>query len=1748
MKKSMNSKHSKQNKKQLIISQAKYILIIIALLVSVVMLLFGESKLIFNSQELVQVKFNKLYYKNVDTEEYFLTLDEAIESACSVQAIGGEDTIQVINSTTETEQIVIPAGKRINLDLNGKTITLDDGVSITNNGTLGITDTSEDGNGEIEQEDSATTAIVNNGTATITEGIISAEYIAIENATNAELTLGSYNVQDLQNEETSITEPQIIGGVYGIVNHSQNNGNEEVSGTFNFYDGLVRGKNGATSAIDGEVTNVPQDYGIQKVTVQNQDTSDYEETAILVIANYGEYDDEDKLVSNYATLKDALQYGTDNNTIKVEKTHTDGSTEEPRLPLEKTMTLDLDDKTLTLSQRLIIDGTLTIIGEETGTLTQNFSDKAVLMNSGNLDFTSGKILSPNSIGIQNAKAGRLLISGGNIKAGSYAISNSATSTDDNYPGIKISGGTIISEGNAGIYSNATGKIIVQNTTITAKSNAIRCRSTETVIINSGTTLKSTTANGVAHNKGNIIFNDGFINAEADGIFKESSGTVQIKGGTIKGLQHSVLINAGETTIGTDDSTVNTNSPILYGPVSGEGTLNFYDGLVKSTGDLVTTPVTGKPEGYRIITGADVVEDTTTYHTAYLDNHYTVTFDGNGATPSEANMTVTYGDTYGNLATATKVGYTLAGWNGKNLFDEETILMSIEGTSYQDGYYVINPYEAYVKYGYNPNRNEYVGNSEINVDFKENTQYTVKVKGYKGGGTNLYIIFKYTDNTWDQIALPSSEKEVSLSSSNGKTVDKIAFAHGNAGDIVYIKYIQLEEGSTSTAYEPYLVTSTTPVSQDKDHTLTAIWTPNTYTVTADADGGTIPATTGWTIVSGSTSATKSVTYDATYGDLPTPTKAGNTFIGWNGKNKFTGLVKGIRVGANNGLESADSESATSDFIAGDFENNTYCVSGLTKNLKSYVAFYNANKEYMGRTAAGSVTSFTLEGSSSINSSTVTGVQGDVSYIRIRVYAEEGATTDTIDAVDNLEIQLEQSSTPTRYEPYLVVSDTQVTIAGDCTLKAIWEQDEYTVQFDKNAADATGTMENQTMNYDIATNLSANTFTRSNYAFAGWNTEADGSGTSYTDGESVTNIASTSVRSVVLYAQWTYNATPSITLSDYNTFTYTANAGAAYYVSITQTTAPAAGTTAAQNTFALDTWTTATNTGDLTVEAGKTYYVWVKNAITGGNVSENNATIDVRTITRSVGTGTSLTAKYTNSSGTDIIFSNDKANVLNGTVVYMSAGVNIGYESAVLKIDGTNVTNSTTYIISADTTFMTSATEKTAILTYNANGHGTAPANVTMKYSEATNAAAALTATGCVFKGWNTVADGSGTAYAAGQVVKAANTLPSAMTLYAQWEVAPTKYAVQIYGINQDVDASGNTLGLTFGPAVGANYNNSYVTHEYEVTDETKNNADEDKIYYVKIVTHTVAANGRETTSSAYLTDSGSNNVTRSQAQVDARENISLHDMTWAEIKAVQDKTVFEDCMLCGDTKSVSLTLNSTLASGSGYAQYGDGAGVLYDTISNNSYYYMRWNPSTEQNAVATNGGSSGSNASNAGGYSTSHIRATLIGKNTKTDVTYAGDVNLSSDTCLYSCIESDLRSVITPKKIKYVTGTSTINYSLNDDIADSIWLFSEREMYGTGRYSGSITEGLDSSRVTNDTGVGYDKFGNTESKYYISSYNTSSQTNRVAYTEDGSTVSWWLRSPYLDSTSYARHVYFTGGFGGNEAYYGRSGLAFGFCIQ
>ena len=93
----------------------------------------------------------------------------------------------------------------------------------------------------------------------------------------------------------------------------------------------------------------------------------------------------------------------------------------------------------------------------------------------------------------------------------------------------------------------------------------------------------------------------------------------------------------------------------------------------------------------------------------------------------------------------------------------------------------------------------------------------------------------------------------------------------------------------------------------------------------------------------------------------------------------------------------------------------------------------------------------------------------------------------------------------------VDKQEITVTGDITLYAQWTQNPV-ITFDANGGE--GTMAAQTVEPNKAADLIANTFTRADYDFAGWNTEADGTGTAYADKANITVGENTT-----LYAQWT-----------------------------------------------------------------------------------------------------------------------------------------------------------------------------------------------------------------------------------------------------------------------------------------------------------------------------------------------------------------------------------------------------------------------------------------------------------------------------------------------------------------------------------------------------------------------------------------------------------------------------------------------------
>ncbi|WP_251213366.1 InlB B-repeat-containing protein [Adlercreutzia murintestinalis] len=89
----------------------------------------------------------------------------------------------------------------------------------------------------------------------------------------------------------------------------------------------------------------------------------------------------------------------------------------------------------------------------------------------------------------------------------------------------------------------------------------------------------------------------------------------------------------------------------------------------------------------------------------------------------------------------------------------------------------------------------------------------------------------------------------------------------------------------------------------------------------------------------------------------------------------------------------------------------------------------------------------------------------------------------------------------------------------TLYANWKPNPYQVSFNGNGA-TSGSMNNQSMTYDIEANLSANAFVRPGYTFLGWSTSSTGS-VNYTNQQKVKNLTKVKEQTVSLYAVWQKN---------------------------------------------------------------------------------------------------------------------------------------------------------------------------------------------------------------------------------------------------------------------------------------------------------------------------------------------------------------------------------------------------------------------------------------------------------------------------------------------------------------------------------------------------------------------------------------------------------------------------------------------------
>ena len=494
--------------------------------------------------------------------------------------------------------------------------------------------------------------------------------------------------------------------------------------------------------------------------------------------------------------------------------------------------------------------------------------------------------------------------------------------------------------------------------------------------------------------------------------------------------------------------------------------------------------------------AGVARDLTLY-AQWKAKSYTVTFDANGGTTSTSSKTVTYDATYGTLPEPVRTGYSFGGWftaasGGSKVTASSTVAITAAQTLY--AHWTANTYAI-----------------------------TLNRQGGSGGDSTVTATY---DAAMPAIAVPT----------------RAGYTFGG---------FYAETGGEGTQYYTASGKSACKWNKTSTTTLYAKWTPKSYTVNFNANGGTASV------------ASKTVTYDATYGELPAPTRTGYSFNGW-----FTAESGGLKV-----TDSSKVAIAAEHTLYAQWTVNTYTIT-LNRQSGSggdsfATAAYGAAMPVIevptrtGYTFGGYYTNADGGGTQYYKASGTSARKWDKT-VATTLYAKwtansyavtfnaNGGTTPTSSKTVTYDAVYGTLPAPTRTGYSFggwftsasggskVTESATVSITAAQTLYAHWTANSYTVTF--NANGGTTPTSSKTVTYD-AVYGALPTPTRAGYSFGGWFTAASG-------GSKVTESDTASITAAqTLFAHWsannytiTFNANGGTTPTSSKTVTYDATYGA------------------------------------------------------------------------------------------------------------------------------------------------------------------------------------------------------------------------------------------------------------------------------------------------------------------------------------------------------------------------------------------------------------------------------------------------------------------------------------------------------------------------------------------------------------------------------------------------------------------------------
>lgn len=408
--------------------------------------------------------------------------------------------------------------------------------------------------------------------------------------------------------------------------------------------------------------------------------------------------------------------------------------------------------------------------------------------------------------------------------------------------------------------------------------------------------------------------------------------------SLSSILSSIKIDVSSNQIDIDKSKV-------YRDIDGEITINLfgkgsYDGLY-----LCNVKTSSKKANY---------EDN-----ICLPNKISVDFNPMGGVINLTKKEVSVGETYGELPIPVKENYAFIGWFYNNEKIEETTRVECD----------IN-HVLIAKYKYN---------TKLTVDLDDGTTTQTFNERYQEGETIALVApvkTNYTFTGWKIVSGNAIMSGNSLTFGSNDVVIKALYKSNttsitlnlNGGTISTDVSGQYTIGQTITLETPtktgydfskwQITIGNSILSGNKltigttDTTIKAIYTAKKYTVTYNANGGTVSGTS------------KSVTYNAKYGTLPTPKRAGYSFLGW-----YTAKTGGSKITETTIVKITSNQTIYAQWkqITYDLISKNYKCKNSSSGTTPYYIEYTGNCTILNDGSGNWRIKFTTSGTVKFNTS-------------------------------------------------------------------------------------------------------------------------------------------------------------------------------------------------------------------------------------------------------------------------------------------------------------------------------------------------------------------------------------------------------------------------------------------------------------------------------------------------------------------------------------------------------------------------------------------------------------------------------------------------------------------------------------------------------------------------------------------------------------------------------------------------------------